>query len=230
MTGWWFGCHFWHFPILIGNFIIPIDFHIFQRGGPTTNQMIIHDQSQFSIFFLPYPVWIGMSPPDPGVADWWCTGAATCDHVVGARHRAGDSIVAFYRRSIPRVRKSSHDMNTSITALFSIIIHILIWLVVWLPFLAFSHNNWECHHPNWRSYFSEGWPNHQPDTYIDMTLGLPPMWSLQKAWISSFHGLWLRFGTINYYRMIQTGFSSAPPTQGLSCHFVWWGLAFSSGW
>ena len=22
---------------------------------------------------------------------------------------------------------------------------------------------WECHHPNWLSYFSEGWPNHQPD-------------------------------------------------------------------
>ena len=21
---------------------------------------------------------------------------------------------------------------------------------------------WESHHPNWRSYFSEGWPNHQP--------------------------------------------------------------------
>ena len=21
---------------------------------------------------------------------------------------------------------------------------------------------WECHHPNWLSYFSEGWPNHQP--------------------------------------------------------------------
>ena len=21
---------------------------------------------------------------------------------------------------------------------------------------------WECHHSNWRSYFSEGWPNHQP--------------------------------------------------------------------
>ena len=27
-----------YFPINIGNFIIPIDFHIFQRGGPTTNQ------------------------------------------------------------------------------------------------------------------------------------------------------------------------------------------------
>ena len=27
------------FPINIGNVIIPIDFHIFQRGGPTTNQI-----------------------------------------------------------------------------------------------------------------------------------------------------------------------------------------------
>ena len=36
-TGWWFGCHFLFFPY-IGNFIIPIDFHIFQRGGWTTNQ------------------------------------------------------------------------------------------------------------------------------------------------------------------------------------------------
>ena len=37
-SGWWFGCHVWHFPINIGNFIIPIDVHIFQRGGPTTKQ------------------------------------------------------------------------------------------------------------------------------------------------------------------------------------------------
>ena len=34
--GWWFGtCSI--FPY-IGLLIIPIDFHIFQRGGPTTNQ------------------------------------------------------------------------------------------------------------------------------------------------------------------------------------------------
>ena len=35
------------------------------------------------------------------------------------------------------------------------------WLVVWLPFFIFPNigNN----HPNWLSYFSEGWPNHQPD-------------------------------------------------------------------
>ena len=24
--------------------------------------------------------------------------------------------------------------------------------------ILFSHKNWECHHPNWLSYFSEGWP------------------------------------------------------------------------
>ena len=35
-SGWWFGCHFL-FSMNIGNVIIPIDFHIFQRGGPTTN-------------------------------------------------------------------------------------------------------------------------------------------------------------------------------------------------
>ena len=37
-AGWWFGT-FFIFPY-IGNFIIPIDFHIFQRGGPTTNQLV----------------------------------------------------------------------------------------------------------------------------------------------------------------------------------------------
>ena len=41
ISGWWFGCHFWHFPINIGNVIIPIDVHILQRGGPTTNQYIV---------------------------------------------------------------------------------------------------------------------------------------------------------------------------------------------
>ena len=35
-SGWWFGT-FFSFPY-IGLLIIPIDVHIFQRGGPTTNQ------------------------------------------------------------------------------------------------------------------------------------------------------------------------------------------------
>ena len=37
-TAWWFGCHVLFSHIL--GMIIPIDFHIFQRGGPTTNQFI----------------------------------------------------------------------------------------------------------------------------------------------------------------------------------------------
>ena len=36
IAGWWFGCHF--LCSYIGLLIIPIDFHIFQRGGPTINQ------------------------------------------------------------------------------------------------------------------------------------------------------------------------------------------------
>ena len=27
---------------------------------------------------------------------------------------------------------------------------------------------WECHHPNWLSYFSKGWPNHQPAMPLQM--------------------------------------------------------------
>ena len=30
----------------------------------------------------------------------------------------------------------------------------------------FPHINWVSNHPNWLSYFSEGWPNHQPDRYL----------------------------------------------------------------
>ena len=36
-TGWWFGT-FLIFPYIKGIIIIPIDVHIFQKGGPTTNQ------------------------------------------------------------------------------------------------------------------------------------------------------------------------------------------------
>ena len=43
ISGWWFGT-FFIFPY-IGLLIIPIDFHIFQRGGPTTNQIWSHLQA-----------------------------------------------------------------------------------------------------------------------------------------------------------------------------------------
>ena len=34
------------------------------------------------------------------------------------------------------------------------------WLVVWNIFYFSIY--WVANHPNWLSYFSEGWPNHQP--------------------------------------------------------------------
>ena len=39
---------------------------------------------------------------------------------------------------------------------------LIFWLVVWLPSILFSQKYWFSNHPNWRSYFSEGWPNHEP--------------------------------------------------------------------
>ena len=42
-------------------------------------------------------------------------------------------------------------------------LRIPIWLVVWLPFFIFPYiGKFGNNHPNWLSYFSEGWPNHQP--------------------------------------------------------------------
>ena len=41
------------------------------------------------------------------------------------------------------------------------------WLVVWLPFL-FSHILGISSSQLTKSYFSEGWPNHQPDGFFDL--------------------------------------------------------------
>ena len=38
------------------------------------------------------------------------------------------------------------------------------WLVVCNIFYFPIY--WECHHPHWLSYSSEGWPNHQPDKFM----------------------------------------------------------------
>ena len=43
LSGWWFGGHFWHFPIWLGNNHHPkLTFHIFQRGGekPPTSDVL----------------------------------------------------------------------------------------------------------------------------------------------------------------------------------------------
>ena len=78
LSGWWFGT-FFIFPY-IGLLIIPTDFHIFQRGGPTTTQLSIpgfdlngHGSiaintrfwwMDISRLFDPIPIW--------GYAWWTC--------------------------------------------------------------------------------------------------------------------------------------------------------------
>ena len=57
--GWWFGCHFWFSHIL--GILIPIDFHIFQRGGWTTNQLwrigesAMFDDTRGSVWYILIP-------------------------------------------------------------------------------------------------------------------------------------------------------------------------------
>ena len=60
-SGWWFGCHFLFSHIL--GIIIPIDFHIFQRGGPTTNQQFLNCRFNFSQFSDLPPSKSPMGPP-----------------------------------------------------------------------------------------------------------------------------------------------------------------------
>ena len=59
--------HQFYFPMTIGNFIIPIDFHIFQGGGPTTNQTC----SWCSLFFRGalQMTTVRIGPPHH-IADW----------------------------------------------------------------------------------------------------------------------------------------------------------------
>ena len=65
------------------------------------------------------------------------------------------------------------------------------WLVVWLPFFfifPYIGNN----HPNWLSYFSEGWPNHQPELIFPLThpfrpRGLAAISPVGSSWLTWSH-------------------------------------------
>ena len=53
MTGWWFGCHQFNFPRnMKGMSSSLLTDHIFERGGPTTNQMIswLFNQHELACF------------------------------------------------------------------------------------------------------------------------------------------------------------------------------------
>ena len=58
----------------------------------------------------------------------------------------------------------------------------MVWNMFYFPIY------WECHHPNWLSYFSEGWPNHQirfPFHYNHPTYGNRPMVNPPESWNKS---------------------------------------------
>ena len=44
----------------------------------------------------------------------------------------------------------------------------ILFLVGGLEHFLFSQKYWVANHPNWLSYFSEWWPNHQPDLAYTM--------------------------------------------------------------
>ena len=55
---------------------------------------------------------------------------------------------------------------------------ILIWLVVWLPFLIFRCIGFRLSSQLTDSYFSEGWPNHQPVIHFNGWEYSPLLWTL----------------------------------------------------
>ena len=77
-----------------------------------------------------------------------------------------------------------------------------IWLVVTGCHFLFSHINWEFHHPNWLSYFSEGF---KPPTRKVGPTKCIKMWCLlwtnvcwQKTWDDP-RGYWLWPQTVRFY-------------------------------
>ena len=49
------------FPLILGIIIIPIDFHIFQRGGPTTNQFFLSLNQEIENTRIPcFSTWLGL--------------------------------------------------------------------------------------------------------------------------------------------------------------------------
>ena len=63
LTGWWFGCHFLNFPMYWVANHPNWRTHIFQRGGPTTNQLR-YEKLQALFWCLSHPI-PRLTIPDP---------------------------------------------------------------------------------------------------------------------------------------------------------------------
>ena len=72
MTGWWFGCHeFSIFPLILGMSSSQLTDHFFQRGGPTTNQ-IISSMTSKPMTSKPHPLSHASSEVFGDQVDAWC--------------------------------------------------------------------------------------------------------------------------------------------------------------
>ena len=95
---------------------------------------------------------------------WWFGTWMLFFHILGiSSSQLPDSIIFQRGRLKPPTRLIHRILMDIYTILiYPGYIYIYIWLVVWNIFYFSIY--WEFHHPNWLSYFSEGW-NHQPDIY-----------------------------------------------------------------
>ena len=94
--------------------------------------------------------------------------------------------------------------------------YILIWLVVWLPWILFSKKYWVANHPKWRSYFQRGGPT--TNQLFIGKLDAMPSGVIKGGWI-----LPRKFdGNPAVFSFIQWGISSQPrlTSRGYIAYFV----------
>ena len=130
---------FFIFPY-IGFLVIPTDFHIFQRGGPTTNQWFNGDY-MVMLCDKKWDIWWFFFRNDHHLVNRMCSGTSPA------------TLIQWWPFWMFWVSKASWFRKHLI---IWVNICYNLWLVVWLPSILFSHY-WEDHHPNWLSYLVKIW-------------------------------------------------------------------------
>ena len=114
-----------------------------------------------------------MSPCNTSILNAWCTALST---------------------------NPCSSSTTNIWLIEKISIKTTFWLVVWNIFYFPIY--WEFHHPNWLSYFSEGWPNHQPALRLHCSspMSISGNHTLPKSgpWLARRINCWNRWSSFSY--------------------------------
>ena len=107
--------------------------------------LMFHYFFHFSIIIHQFPYFSYWNGPHHACSNGFCQAMASArlEVVIGATARTGAA--EHFHNS---VMQCNGDRS-------------IIWLVVWNIFYFPIY--WVANHPNWLSYFSEGWPNHQPE-------------------------------------------------------------------